>query len=144
MYASSARVQADFGGAAGRETAAPGARTVVVASRIAVKDRIPSRVSVATAIRLPLRPSGHLKWNSFTSARPRVLPRKPSAEAVALRPMSFLAWSAEAESVAAAANFYDWESAEQVTTAPEKATISCLTIARPSDSIIENPACVFS
>src|SRR5215471_4973700 len=106
MYASSARVQADFGGAAGRETAAPGARTVVVASRIAVKDRIPSRVSVATAIRLPLRPSGHLKWNSFTSARPRVLPRKPSAEAVALRPMSFLAWSAEAESVAAAANFY--------------------------------------
>jgi hypothetical protein len=53
--------------------------------------------------------------------------------------MSFLTWSAEAESVAAAANFYDWESAEQVTTAPKKLRISCLTIARPSDSIIEKP-----
>jgi hypothetical protein len=50
--------------------------------------------------------------------------------------MCFLAWSAEAEGVTAAANLYDWESAEQVTTAPEKLGISCLTVARPSDPII--------
>jgi hypothetical protein len=60
---------------------------------------------MARTSRLPLRPSGHLSWDSFTGARPLVPLRKPSVEGAALRPMCFLAWSAEAEGLAAAADF---------------------------------------